>query len=747
MRYPRHGRRGLLPLLIYIGSIAAGAGTAAGAVSPALDAELAGTRDGDRVAVIATLHRQVDGERYEDRPAALLRALRSTAAASQPAVADEVSGPVRHFWLVNALAFSGTAAEIRAVADDPAVEAVDLDREIRVLDTRPIGVHSVPYPDAGDGNWGLASVGAPRAWSRFGARGAGVRVGNIDTGVNAAHPALAGRVVAWRDFVGGGAAPYDDNGHGTHTAGTIAGRAGATAIGVAPEAQLVIAKAMAADGAGSGSALLAAAEWMTDPDGNPATADHPHVINNSWSSSTANDTWFRPMIRRWLELGIVPVFSAGNNGPRERSLGSPASYPEVIAVGALDVDGSIASFSARGPVVWADLDGSGPASGTLLTKPDVVAPGVGITSSVGSGYLSYSGTSMAAPHVAGAAALVRQVAPALPPGQVADIIRASADDLGAPGPDAHAGHGRLNVARALELATGATPATATEQVALGATADAPTVGLVETPPALTAERTVRYRVSLGGGAVLVRSRVDGGDWSGATSRTTLTLTLASGTHTVEVQGLTADGAGSAPVAHTVTVDRTGPRISVTMTRRGAAVLFTARGEDPAGLARRGVTWSFGDGDVATGATVRRAFADRRRRTITVRAVDTLGNRSYRTLRFRPPVAAPVRSLSVRTRVPHAARRLVVRGALTRPARVTLTLRRIEASTAHTGTVASRFTAPRRGRSVARATASAARRFAVALPIASAGPGTYRLQVAVRTGRGATALTNRTIIIR
>src|SRR5690606_36323992 len=157
----------------------------------------------------------------------------------------------------------GTVEEIRAVAADPAVEAVDLDRVIRVQDGLPVKGLASPYPDAGEGNWGVASVSAGRAWTRFGVRGTGVRVGNIDTGINASHPALAGRVVAWRDFVAGAPAPYDDNGHGTHTAGTIAGRGIGSPIGIAPDAQLVVAKAMSADGAGSGSALLAAAEWMT----------------------------------------------------------------------------------------------------------------------------------------------------------------------------------------------------------------------------------------------------------------------------------------------------------------------------------------------------------------------------------------------------------------------------------------------------------------------------------------------------
>src|SRR5690606_26434506 len=103
---------------------------------------------------------------------------------------------------------------------------------------------------------------------------------------------------------------------------------------------------------------------------------------------------------------------AGNAGPLG-PIASPASYPDVVTVGALGADGAAAPFSARGPVIWNDLDGRGPPAGTALTKPDLAAPGVAVTSSFGGGYLAYSGTSVAAPAVAGAAALLHQAAPAL----------------------------------------------------------------------------------------------------------------------------------------------------------------------------------------------------------------------------------------------------------------------------------------------------------------------------------------------
>lgn len=405
------------------------------------------------IAVIATLSAQVDGASAVP-PAAVRRAMRATARRTQTTVAARVSGPVRRFWLVNAIAFSGTPREIRAVSADPAVAQVALDRAVRTAQ------QWVPFPDAGGGNRGLDTIHAPTAWQRYGVTGAGVRVGVIDTGVNAAHPDLAGKVVAWRDFVNGRPAPYDDSGHGTHTAGIIAGgSAGGASIGVAPGASLVVAKAIGADGVGSGSALLAAAQWMADPDGDPATADHPAVINNSWSSGATSDAWFRTMTARWRQLGITPVFAAGNSGPLG-PIASPASYPDVITVGALGADGTAAPFSARGPVVWDDPDGGGPPAGTVLTKPDLAAPGVAVVSSVGDGYLAYSGTSVAAPAVSGAAALLLQAAPALPPDRVAALLRSGAVDIAPAGPDGATGHGVLDIPRTLSLAVGPAGTTA-----------------------------------------------------------------------------------------------------------------------------------------------------------------------------------------------------------------------------------------------------------------------------------------------
>jgi subtilisin family serine protease len=726
----RHGRRAA-EALAAIATIAALAGTAATAgatPTPALADRLAQAGPDDRIAVIATFADQVPEGAHDGRPEALLRALRRTAAGDAAGIAADVDGPVRAFWLVNAAAFTGTPDEIRAVAADPAVATVDLDAPVRIADAATDAVPT-PFPDAGRGNWGLDAIRAPAAWQAFGVRGDGVVIGSIDTGVDPAAKDLAGKIAGWRDFVAGSASPVDDNGHGTHTAGTmVGGSAGGGPIGVAPGARLLVARAMGANGSGTGSALLAAAQWMTDPDGNPATADQPAVVNNSWSASTANDTWFRPMIRRWLDLGILPVFAAGNTGPSAGSVGSPAGYPEAVAVGAVDSDGSVPAFSSRGPVVWQDTDGLGPAAGTVLQKPDLVAPGVGVTSSVGTGYLAYSGTSMAAPHVAGVAALVRQLAPGLGPGQVADILRDSAVDVGAPGTDAASGAGRVDAVRALERAFG----------------PAPDTRFTATPPAETNARRLAYEVELSGGGVQVRARVDGGPWGAPTADTALRLSLPEGRHVVEAQAIDAAGVTDpSPARHVVTVDRTAPSLRVRVSRRGATAVFRS---SVRGAAAGPVRWSFGEGETATGARVVRRFAESRVRRVVATVRDRAGNQRFVVRRFQPTAAGAVRSLRV-PGVVRPGRAVPVSGRLVRAAAVTALLRPVRAGAAQSSAPAAAFAPEVVGSPVAKAVVArrGPARFRLRVPGRALRPGTYRLEV--RAAEAGTTLGRLTIVRR
>ncbi len=409
-------------------------------VTPELETAMRQAAPTERIPVVATLARQAEPAPGQS-PIDILRALRRAALRTQPGLLARLGlTDARTFFLVNVIAVRSDSPDIRLIAADPAVGSVNLDPTVVF--------HAVPAStrrlfQAGTANKGLDAIGASRAWREVGVTGTSVTIGTIDTGVDARHPALAGKVVGWRDIVGGRPAPYDDHGHGTHTAGTlVGGDARSAPLGVAPGAKLLVAKGIPASGLGAGSDILAAAEWLADPDGNPATADFPQVISNSWGEVTdPNDSWFRPMLRRWRALGIVPVFAAGNAGPGSGSVGSPSGYPEALAVGAVDGDRGVADFSSRGPVAWQNRDGLGPAAGPV-PKPDLAGPGVGIVSSVpGGGYLSYSGTSVAAPHVAGVAALMRSANPSLTAAAVERILRSTAKDVGPPGRDSETGEG------------------------------------------------------------------------------------------------------------------------------------------------------------------------------------------------------------------------------------------------------------------------------------------------------------------
>jgi subtilisin family serine protease len=226
--------------------------------------------------------------------------------------------------------------------------------------------------------WGVSRVNAPAAWSS--GQGAGVKVAVIDTGIDCTHPDLKCDFSSGVDLLDETSNPMDDNEHGTHVAGTIAGRGnGGGVLGVAPKATLIPVKVLDADGAGSLSDIVKGINWATN-----AGVD---VINMSLGGP-AGSAALQRAVERALSAGVVVVAAAGNSGPNPNTVGFPGGYPGVIAVAASDSNDQVASFSSRGDAVA------------------FIAPGVNIKSTVpGGGYKALSGTSMASPHVAGLAAL------------------------------------------------------------------------------------------------------------------------------------------------------------------------------------------------------------------------------------------------------------------------------------------------------------------------------------------------------
>ena len=273
------------------------------------------------------------------------------------------------------------------------------------------------------------TIGAPQVWEELGARGAGIVIGQSDSGVDGQHPELleqyrgnrpggpAGDDYNWLDPWNHSPSPVDIGGHGTHTLATALGRS----VGVAPDATWIGCVNLARN-LGNPPRYLDCLQFHLAPfpqGGNPFQDGRPelgaNVLNNSWGcpeieGCDANS--LLPAVRALRAAGVFVVASAGNEGDACGSVSSPISlYDEVFTVGAIDSRGNVAPFSSRGPVT---------ADGSDRLKPDVVAPGVSVLSAFPAGTYQYSdGTSMAGPHVAGVVALMWSASPQL----IGDIER------------------------------------------------------------------------------------------------------------------------------------------------------------------------------------------------------------------------------------------------------------------------------------------------------------------------------------
>ncbi len=379
---------------------------------------------GEELSVIIQLRTQADLNRRSivsapsvaERRVALVSELQATAAHSQAELlavlgeaqqADRVS-EIRPLWINNSIAARLDRALLLqiAVRDDVAFIQPDRYRQWIAVDFDPASILQPPTSN----EWHLQRIRADQVWSALNVTGTGIVVGNMDTGVDWQHPALGpnyrgynpkglpNHLYSWFDATSEQAQyPYDGYGHGTHTMGTLAGAEG---IGVAPGARWIAARIFDGGGYALDSWIHAGFQWMLAPGGDPNQA--PDVLSNSWGSDDSYNTVFQPDVRLLNMAGIDTFFSNGNAGPGAGSVGSPASLPEAFGVGAVDESELIALFSSRGPSPWDEL------------KPQVVAPGIAILSSVPGGrYLKANGTSMAAPQVAGTVALMRSAVPGL----------------------------------------------------------------------------------------------------------------------------------------------------------------------------------------------------------------------------------------------------------------------------------------------------------------------------------------------
>ncbi|MFJ1651312.1 S8 family peptidase [Streptomyces sp. NPDC088337] len=290
-------------------------------------------------------------------------------------------------------------------------------------------------------------IGADLAWAA-GYTGKGTKVAVLDTGADAEHPDLKGRITASENFTD---SPTTDDrqGHGTHTTSTVGGSGAASdgrKKGVAPDTELLNGKVLNDSGYGAESWIIAGMQWAVDQKadvvsmslGNPEPTDCTDPMSVAAEKLAQNkDTLF--------------VIAAGNSGPTLNTVSSPGCAPSVLTVGAVDRDDSTAQFSSRGPVL-----------GAHTLKPEIAAPGVDISAAAAGGrglyaYRSMSGTSMATPHVAGAAALVKQRHPDWTAQQVkAALVSSAQSDI--PGDVRETGAGRLDVKAAIDTTVVGAPA-------------------------------------------------------------------------------------------------------------------------------------------------------------------------------------------------------------------------------------------------------------------------------------------------
>ena len=380
---------------------------------------------GDRIFVI--LDNKVDLKTastindYAQRRQFVYQSLITQAETSQAALRNSLDRwhiDYQPFYLVNGIEVTNNPLLWLWLRNQPGITEITDSPHMRPL-PEPLSISTGTAQQPTTPDWNLTQIGADRVWKDLGVTGQGIIVGQSDSGVQWDHPELRDSYRGkdgqndynWLDPWNDSPMPVDQNGHGTHTLGTVLGNQ----TGVAPDATW-IACANLDRNLGNPALYLDCMQFMLAPyphGGNAFVDGRPDlgamVLNNSWGCPKMEgcqpDT-LTQAVQALRQAGIFTIAGAGNDGPACSSLTDPlAIYEQVLSVGAIDRSGQLASFSSRGPV---SVDGS------QRIKPDLVAPGVDILSSFpGYTYAIESGTSMSGPHVAGVVALMWSANPAL----------------------------------------------------------------------------------------------------------------------------------------------------------------------------------------------------------------------------------------------------------------------------------------------------------------------------------------------
>ncbi len=395
----------------------------------------------------------------------VIRHLRSQSDRSQRDVLDFINlssskwGPesnvrVRPFWLANYVVVEGPLSLVSKLTSNESIEKIVLEKSLRAIDPVPSKSKDIELP------YGHPLMGVDKVWKKYALDGSGVKVGIIDTGLNMALGYAQEHLVIGKAFSNGQMTDNfnDGLGHGTHVAGTICGglvddtlfkllfgmwpvEVGPWRgkIGVAPGIDLYIAKVLGDNGSGTFEDVVAGIEWLIDPDGDPATDDGVDLINGSLGASESIPELRQPLINAQA-TGTFLCFAAGNSG---QICGSPADFPEIFAVGAVDSADKKASFSSIGPVQF---------DGQSHIKPAVMAPGVAVISYYKDRLMGLDGTSMACPNTAGVISLLLQADPSMSVDEIKNLLMETAVDGGVPGPDNKYGFGRVDAFAAAKKA-------------------------------------------------------------------------------------------------------------------------------------------------------------------------------------------------------------------------------------------------------------------------------------------------------
>jgi subtilisin family serine protease len=477
---------------------------AAGTIAPRLQAEMDRQSPGAVFSVIVNMTDQAPVPALNaeliaskatraERHARVIDALQTAARGQQPLMANLDAGMrsggilgYTSYWISNLMVVRGTKEAIAELARRPDVDLIEPNFTADLITPVTMNIPRIDQQSGtGDGTRGigvtpgLRAIRAPEVWYQLGFNGAGRLIGSLDTGVDGNHPALQNRwrgyqgqqpwQECWLDVLGGNTQfPNDGYGHGTHTTGTMCGLGAATqdTIGVSWGAKWIATNAINQGvGGGFDNDVITCFQWFADPDGNVNTVDDvPDVVQNSWRINEGFGNGYTDCDSRWWNVidgceaaGVVVTFSAGNEGPGGTTIGSPPDRATTLynafAIGAVDATSfgwpyPIANFSSRGPTGC-----NVPADRKI--KPEVVAPGVNVYSSVpGGGYDgTWSGTSMAGPHVAGIVGLMRQANPNLAVDDIKRILMETARDEGPVGEENTYGWGFVDAYNAVIQAT------------------------------------------------------------------------------------------------------------------------------------------------------------------------------------------------------------------------------------------------------------------------------------------------------